>query len=611
MFPHHTGLARIGWGVLLVGLLGLATPGGAQDYGRSAYWQQTYGVLPPTAGSPAACAHRLFRRLLQVSGHRAKPEPRLLVLARDPDAWAPLLPITLPDGGIVLAKRALALCAPPTPAAAWGGEDRLAFVLAHELAHYYRDDAWHLRFFVHAAKAPPTPEVRALLQAFAGTESQQVLGNEFYADAQGLLTMLLAGFNPQAVVSLDDQVHFFADWLEAMQPRPTMAPLHPTPAARTQALKLHLRSLVAQAAVVQAGLWFMAVGDYPHALQAWQRAQAPETVGALRDSREVRHNLALSQHALALQAYQLRPPHTPPLPFMVPLVLDPVTWASHVALDRLTRRNTAPGPEALAAQFRDHLDQAIHGYRAVLKDAETYVPSALNLGAALLVRGVQFPTPERADWHKAVAILTEALPHAGPAEQAALHTTLGVVFWYLGDRDLTLTHLRQAQQGQPDALAPACTLARLAQRDPQLPPPGGSACPAPPPRVLAPPRHHAEAVGGLQIGQVETQLPPPWVARARQTFALDDGTWTLAAYAGGVQTLARNGEIGLIVVQEGYSQPNARGLVIGQATAAQVRQAYGPPPRQLTTTTGEVWSYETDHIAFQFRDGTVVAWIIY
>jgi hypothetical protein len=59
------------------------------------------------------------------------------------DPWDIALPVALPDGWIVLSKPVLdRLYADPT----WG-DDRLAFVLAHEIAHQLNDDFWHVQFF--------------------------------------------------------------------------------------------------------------------------------------------------------------------------------------------------------------------------------------------------------------------------------------------------------------------------------------------------------------------------------------------------------------------------------------------------------------------------------
>ena len=67
--------------------------------------------------------------------------PRLFITKTNP--WNVSLPIAIPDGWIILSKGALDISY-RDPAK---GDDRMAFVLAHEIAHQLKDDFWHMRFF--------------------------------------------------------------------------------------------------------------------------------------------------------------------------------------------------------------------------------------------------------------------------------------------------------------------------------------------------------------------------------------------------------------------------------------------------------------------------------
>jgi len=53
------------------------------------------------------------------------------------------LPVSIPDGWVILSRSVLDLCYQHPRAAG----DRLAFVLAHEIAHLLDDDFWHINFF--------------------------------------------------------------------------------------------------------------------------------------------------------------------------------------------------------------------------------------------------------------------------------------------------------------------------------------------------------------------------------------------------------------------------------------------------------------------------------
>src|SRR5215211_6568197 len=114
--------------VMLFLLLSAVAAGAAPPIERIEYWRTKYQELTPAADPRAAAAHTILAQLVQVAGKRGV-EPRLFITARDP--WNITLPIAIRDGWIILSKGVLDICyREPT----WG-KDRLAFVLAHELAH--------------------------------------------------------------------------------------------------------------------------------------------------------------------------------------------------------------------------------------------------------------------------------------------------------------------------------------------------------------------------------------------------------------------------------------------------------------------------------------------
>jgi Zn-dependent protease with chaperone function len=78
---------------------------------------------------------------LQAAGSRPGVSPRLYV-TRD-RLYGVSQAIAIPDGGIVVSQAVLDLCYRDPQR----GDDRLAFVLGHEIAHQLREDFSHLRFF--------------------------------------------------------------------------------------------------------------------------------------------------------------------------------------------------------------------------------------------------------------------------------------------------------------------------------------------------------------------------------------------------------------------------------------------------------------------------------
>ena len=183
-------------------------------------------------------------------------------------------------------------------------------------------------------------------------------------------------------------------------------------------------------------------------------------------SREVSHNLATSHHQLALQAYQTWKQDAPPLPFQLSLTIDPLTRASRTYLDGPTRGEAAT-PRTPESLFRQHLEEAIILYREALARDAAYTPAALNLGDALIVRGLQAGARGlNADFAEAVWRLQEALQHT-PNTPTILNS-LGVALFYARQGDDATEHLVRARTLAPTYAAPVfnlAQLARLAHRD--------------------------------------------------------------------------------------------------------------------------------------------------
>jgi tetratricopeptide (TPR) repeat protein len=509
------------------------------------------------------------------------------------------LPIALRDGWIILSQGALEICY-QNPAR---GEDRLAFVLAHEIAHQLNDDFWHLRFF---------EALKGFSSWDPGTQ-EQVLAREWKADEGGILYATMAGFNPQAIVSGDDHVNFFVDWVRALEPRRlggVAADVRPTPQERAELLRAHLHRVGDTAAMFQVGLWFYYAGDYPQAIRVFAHFRS------VFPGREVSHNLAVSHHQFALQAYQAWRRADPPLPFHLSLAIDPLTRASRMALEG-PQRGASSALTPPAVQFRQHLDEAITLYREALTQDAAYTPAALNLGGALIVRGVHTETPGlNADFAEVITTLLRALERSpNTPETPAMLNTLGVALFYAKQPDQAKEHLARARALDPTSPAPIFNLGHIAHAehrdaDAQRYWSASQQLVVQPSLAPAAISQRLEQVGGIGIGQLEDRLPSQWGTPTKSTFQVEKKTLTVATYPVGVMTLSQAGEILMLLVREGYQGTSAQGMTIG-STARNVLAVYGPPSRRLEMTHGNNWSYDAQRIAFQLRNGKVVSWLVY
>jgi tetratricopeptide (TPR) repeat protein len=587
--------------VVLLLLLGAGAAVAAPPIERIEHWRGKYQELTAAADPRAAAAHAILAQLVQVAGKRGV-EPRLLITARDP--WDITLPIAIRDGWIILSKGVLDICyREPT----WG-KDRLAFVLAHELAHHLKDDLWHMRFFdAWEATRTQTPVAPAFMDEIRrSTEApEHVVRREVEADQQGIIYAAMAGFAPQAIVSADQRMNFFADWVQALDPRRLLGidtkQVRPTPKERADALRTILREVADQTAAFQAGLWFYYAGDYPQAIQAFD---AFRTVFA---GREVHQNLAASHHQLALQAYRAWHPAAETFPFHLPVAIDPLTRASQAYLERT--RGQAADP---AEQFRQHLEAAIRWYREALAQDAAYTLAARNLGAALLLRGAHTPkVAPHPDVAEAVMLLSRALEQA--PQDPSLLNTLGVALWYDERPDRAKQTLTQAQTLAPTAAAPVFNLgviARLEHREDDAQRYQAAASQLMDGAVRAPstPRLEPETVAGMRPGSLEPDVPASWGTPARRTVQVAGTALTVATYPTGVMALIQHGEILMLLVREGYHGTSVQGITLG-SPAQDVLARYGPPTRRQALHGGSSWAYDAQRLAFQVRDGHVISWL--
>ena len=302
------------------------------------YWRDQYQELKPEDDSRVKRAKAIFKRLTQVAGKRPDVDPKLFIITTDP--WKRTLPFALPQGWIILSKGVLDICyREPIK-----GDDRLAFILGHELSHQLSGDVWHLRFFqaVDASSRQQNlpPELLAELQR-AAFNTEQGVQRELHADERGIIYAALAGFDPHAIVTADDSVNFFAEWVSAL-PRDIFneSPsdsIRLTPQKRAAMLKNRLHEVLDQTAAFHAGLWWYYAGDYPQAIQAFKHFRE------LFAGREVIHNLATSHHRLALQMYQAWQPDQRPVPFHMSMAgLD--RGIGHFMLFEVDSKARAPAP---------------------------------------------------------------------------------------------------------------------------------------------------------------------------------------------------------------------------------------------------------------------------
>ncbi len=573
---------------------------------RIDFWQKNYRSLDAGQSDRAANAQKIFERLRNAAGKRNGVHPRLFILAEDPLNIS--LPISIPDGWVILSKGVLDLCYRN----AGQGDDRLAFVLAHEIAHLYDDDFWHMNFFnaieLSRQQGGLNESVLKELEGILG-ETDKVAAKELRADERGILLASMAGYNVSGIVANEVGENFFRQWegllditqLNSLQVKDTQ----PTTQQRTAAVLSRLRQLATQSGFFQLGLIFYQAGDFKLAINAFDAflRQYP--------AREVYHNLAASYHQLALVSRMRNSMREKSLPFKLPISIDPSTRA---AMD------VVRGAKDDQAAFQTNIELAIRYYKEAIELDPAYILSYINLGSAYVDSGEPF---------KAVAVLQDAL-RIDPQDTALLNV-LGVAFYQTGNVERAIGLLQKASTlnaKYPDPLFNLGKIASNAKQDDKakkywteyvasdedsywshiLIDDYGIA-------HSSNSRHGINQVQyenllGVQIGNYNDEIPSNWGKPQSQVFSLLQTPHQTSRYKNGLTAVFEGDEIRMIVADQGFAGKSRRGIGIGN-TRSQVVESYGRPDMTLAAAQGESLVYQQQGITFVVDEQRVLSWILY
>jgi tetratricopeptide (TPR) repeat protein len=572
---------------------------------RIDFWRQNYAELTPDEDPRAARAQEIFRIVLNAAGHRSGVVPRLYILKKDPHN-APFA-IAIPDGWVILSRGALDLCYRKPEL----GDDRLAFVLAHEIAHQLKNDFWHMMFFTAIdAESGGSEESGVLKEIREIAEStEKVLAKELQADEYGIVYASMAGFDTGSVVSED--VNFFEEWVKALDPERIEGmkadATHPTSEQRAETVKARLRQVLEKVALFDLGVHFYQAGHFEKAAMFFEEF--------LRyfPSREVYHNIAACHHQLALKAYREMKGDDLEIGFKLTVSVDPETRASDIGIRRRGRGETTP-----EERFRYHMDEAIANYETAVDHDPSYVTGYDNLGCAYILNGEYF---------KAIATLKDAA-ELEPENLTTLNN-LGVAFYYAENPKRAREMFEDALARDPAYEDALYNLGRLLfetdridearevwTRYLRLDGRSGWALAAAEAVGLATPEPSEapepayESVLGLEVGMWEDEVPADWLLQSSASYDLAEYPFVVNRYTNGVVTVSQDDEIIMAYVEKSFRGESSLGIDIGSAAAA-VRSAYGVPSRVLAGSRGESLVYTRSGISFVLQEGVVTSWMIY
>ncbi|HSQ79232.1 MAG TPA: M48 family metalloprotease [Candidatus Bathyarchaeia archaeon] len=547
------------------------------DRTRLEFWRANFNELTAAEDGRAAKAAAIFERVLAAAGRRAGLVPTLFVI-KDAGAAVPLA-IALPDGGIVISRQVLDICYKEPDK----GDDRLAFILAHEIAHQLKDDFWHLRFFQAvelSQKGKPSDAAAVEEVRRIATSTDEPLAKELQADEHGIVYASMAGFDTRAVVFGDGQVDFFRYFAAALDPSNikggTPDADHPTPEARAAAVKARLVQVLDAIDLFDAGLLFYEAADYESAARLF------EEFLRYYPGREVYHDLAACRHQIAVKAYEDWKKGQG-VPFRLALTVGSETRARSIVL-----RDEPP-----EQRFRREIGRAVELYRTALAQDPSYWPAANNLGCALLLQD---------NAYEAVGVLKNALKAA--PDSALVLSNLGAAYALAENPQKAKESLQSALKIAPDFGPALDNMGLLAASGSG---PVATAQAAGPAGTAAAP---AESLAGLAVGAYTDEIPAVWGAPLRQkAFSGGPKPLTISFYGNGVVAVAREDEIVLLAAAPAFTGKTGQGLGLGSA-AGEVKAKCGDPGSVGSTTGGEAWRYSSRGLTFVVRNGRVVSWIL-
>jgi len=358
--------------LLCIATTSFASTNTASPRNLAAFYTEAYGRLTPEQDKQVARAHRVFNRVLAVADRSKKySSPVLLVVNSSGDPWA----IALPDGHVILSKRALEICHRFLSLT----ESCLAFVLGHELAHLAHDDFLHNeveRFLATRSKSVNTK--------INFTPSPDLSTRELSADDAGFVYAAMAGYPVDRLLS--DSSDFFKVWMQ--QTNTNVGELQVSPNTRMEILRKRLTQLQQKLMFFKYGVrlsHFDQCDDGVHFFHEFHKSFS---------GREVLNNLGFCYLQIALQHMDPQRSYF----YWLPGVLDIESRA-----DFFVRRNGITLKKlksSLNKQSKEYLTKAKTYLKEAIDADALYIPARINLAIVYLHLG----KPDHAN-----AVLAEAL----------------------------------------------------------------------------------------------------------------------------------------------------------------------------------------------------------
>jgi tetratricopeptide (TPR) repeat protein len=371
-----TYLLKIHRASLLISLMMLVlscTSVAADDYKADGdWWRRVYGEVSASDNPSVLRAEMIFLKLWQTAQPVDIRPPRLIVISDKAEKWLDSWALTVADGTIVLVESVLDLAFDIDISQI--SNSRLAFVIAHELAHLAHKD--HQRF--------GTPLLFQTL--YSDQEMNKAHQAEIEADRYGIFLITMAGYDPKSILK-SDQKSFFHEYESKVRKKirsvgePDEQKQHPLVQRRVQSLRERLENFTEELNLFFKGVELYHQGDFKKAEKQFEK------FSQIFSSREVVNNLGLSFYQQAFKeiigCHELH------------FKLQSATWLEAKTLGEKLKpvkiSDLISEEEARICRPDDKflwlVESAVSNFELAIKKDPSYWPARLNLSACMTIMG--------------------------------------------------------------------------------------------------------------------------------------------------------------------------------------------------------------------------------
>jgi len=604
--------------LVMLMLITLGSIEGTNPIDKKAYsqwWLKEYGDYANSykgkKDSRVKEAENIFKKLSNIAEIGGGGRSRLFIIDTDGQPFA----LAISDGNIIISKKALDICY--TGVDKQKGNQRMAFILGHELAHQANKDFMHQEAFYALKQYASDKAIEKIKKIFNLDEtekSKECRRKELMADRMGAFYAFMAGFDISDLFNLDD--NFLSSWADQSGVKNFYDANgnYPSLQSRIDFIQAQLKDVAHQLQLFKAGVLLYQKGSLFDAAAVF--SEFLKTYPA----REVFNNIGACHLNIALRRLIMLAP-TELCRFRISTTIDSTTTAEAMEVNL---KGTQRGLGYLNDEiFLRHISEAERFFKIATEKDPDNKASRLNLSAALILK---------ADYAAVQSLLKN------DEKDVKLLNNKAIAFHYYGQMvgldttQIAIQYLQEAHEKDPNDFEVVYNLASIeAERKRmanakkfwkkylELSPPRdmfyqnvckklGVVCPGRPASDEEPPRIGININIGDELHDVEKRLGKTAV------FSYKVGS-------GGIQIEKKNKEkeYNILIDLRIIVKDNYRSLLLDELVELieyqvdpdrnlqEMLNTYGPPDNIVRHTTGNFYVYESKGFSFKEVEGKVQA----